>query len=77
MADISPIKFSSLNVPAAFVWSIAVAGVGYMFAEALESAKGGMEMVHIIALAALCAGLAVFIYKKKSEKKKKSSKKCQ
>jgi membrane protein DedA with SNARE-associated domain len=72
IAEIHPIKFSSLNVPAALVWSIVVAGAGYLFADALESAKGGMEIVHVAALIFLCVGLCIFIYKKTSGEKKHS-----
>ncbi|MDR0406704.1 MAG: DedA family protein [Holosporales bacterium] len=35
-AGISPRKFSSLNIPAAAIWAMSVAGAGYIFADALQ-----------------------------------------
>jgi membrane protein DedA with SNARE-associated domain len=64
MAEIPPLKFSSLNVPAAFVWSIVVAGAGYVFADAVEASKGRMQLVEIIALVLLLIALGIFVYKK-------------
>jgi membrane protein DedA with SNARE-associated domain len=64
MAKITPKKFSSLNVPAAMVWSIIVAGVGYVFADMLESAEGGLKYVKIAALILVYFMASYFIYKK-------------
>jgi membrane protein DedA with SNARE-associated domain len=64
-AKIPPLKFSALNVPAAFIWSVVVAGAGYLFADVLESAKENLKYVQIGALAILCAALAFFFYKRR------------
>jgi membrane protein DedA with SNARE-associated domain len=69
MARIAPLKFSSLNIPAAFIWSVIVAGAGYFFANILESTKGGLKYVHIGALVILGAALLYFFYKKAHTKK--------
>ncbi|MDR1561430.1 MAG: DedA family protein [Holosporaceae bacterium] len=65
MAKIPPLRFSILNVPAAFIWSVSVAGVGYAFADLLEIAKERVEYLQITALILLCGALLFFIYKKK------------
>jgi membrane protein DedA with SNARE-associated domain len=65
IAKIAPLKFSTLNVPAAFIWSIVVAGAGYLFADVLESAKENLKYVQIGALVILCAALAHFFLRKK------------
>ncbi|MDR3156004.1 MAG: DedA family protein [Holosporaceae bacterium] len=64
MAKITPKKFSSLNVPAAMLWSIIVAGVGYMFADMLESAEGGLKYIKIAALIFVYFVASYLIYKK-------------
>jgi membrane protein DedA with SNARE-associated domain len=66
-AKITPLKFSALNIPAAFIWSVIVAGAGYVFADVLASAKG-MKYIQIFALLLLCIGTACFILKKSSKK---------
>ncbi|MDR0968026.1 MAG: DedA family protein [Holosporaceae bacterium] len=68
-AKITPLKFSSLNVPAALIWSIVVAGAGYLFADVLESAKANLKYAQIGLLAILCAALAWFYYKKRKSKR--------
>jgi membrane protein DedA with SNARE-associated domain len=35
-AGISPKKFSSLNVPAAIIWAVSIAGAGYIFANVIQ-----------------------------------------
>jgi membrane protein DedA with SNARE-associated domain len=69
MAKITPLKFSSLNVPAALVWSVIVAGAGYLFANILESTKGGLKYIQIGALAFLGFALLYFFYRKAHTKK--------
>ncbi|MDR1236149.1 MAG: DedA family protein [Holosporaceae bacterium] len=69
MAKITPLKFSSLNVPAALIWSIVVAGAGYFFANILESTKGSLEFIQIGALVVLGIALLYFFYKKTRGKK--------
>ncbi|MCR5224692.1 MAG: DedA family protein [Alphaproteobacteria bacterium] len=69
MANISPLKFSTLNVPAAFIWSILVAGAGYVFADALERAKENMQYVQIFALIILCVSLGWFIFHKTKKRR--------
>lgn len=69
IADIPPLKFSTLNVPAALIWSIIVAGAGYLFADALDSTKGHMQIIQSLALLFLTFGLSVFIYQKSKKNK--------
>jgi membrane protein DedA with SNARE-associated domain len=69
MAGITPLKFSSLNVPAALIWSVSVAGVGYVFADVLESAKEHMQYIQLGALGILLVALVYFLYRKKRPKR--------
>jgi membrane protein DedA with SNARE-associated domain len=69
IAKITPLKFSSLNVPAAMIWSIVVAGAGYLFANVLESTKSNLKYVQIGALIILSMFLLFFLYKKTYKKK--------
>ncbi|MDR0753252.1 MAG: DedA family protein [Holosporaceae bacterium] len=71
MAEISPLRFSMLNIPAAFVWSVLVAGAGYLFADILESAKENLRYIQIGALATLCIALLYFLYGKSKKKGKR------
>ncbi len=71
MAKITPLKFSTLNIPAALVWSIIIAGAGYLFADALDSTKGSMQIIQILALIFLSFGLGAFVYKKSKKRKSK------
>ncbi|MDR0556021.1 MAG: DedA family protein [Holosporaceae bacterium] len=57
MAKITPLRFSSLNVPAAIIWSVLVAGAGYVFADILESVKANMQYLQLVALALLLLGV--------------------
>jgi membrane protein DedA with SNARE-associated domain len=63
VANIHPIKFSSLNVPAALIWSVLVAGAGYVFAETLESAKEHMQLIQIAVLVLLIIAVTLFVFK--------------
>jgi membrane protein DedA with SNARE-associated domain len=69
MAKITPMKFSSLNVPAALIWSIVVTGAGYLFANVLESAKCDLKFIQIGALVVLGVALLYFFYRKAISKK--------
>lgn len=69
MAGIHPAKFSLFNIPAAIIWSIIVAGAGYLFSDTLEAAKKHMEIVEVVALVLLCIGL-IFFWIRKSKKNK-------
>lgn len=73
VADISPIKYSTLNVPAACIWAVTVAGAGYVFADMLEKAKDNLEYFQYAALVFLTVTLAWFFFTK--NKKRKSRKK--
>ena len=74
MAGIHPIKFSSFNIPAAFIWSVVIAGAGYLFSDALESAKTNVQVVEIIALTLLLIGFIVFLFKRNKKKRRQKSK---
>jgi membrane protein DedA with SNARE-associated domain len=71
IAEIPPIRFSTLNIPAALLWSVLVAGAGYLFADVLESAKENLKYVQMSALGIFGAALLYFLYGK-SKKRKKS-----
>lgn len=63
MAGIRPRKFSSLNVPAAAIWAIAVGGAGYIFADAIQLFIENFERyerVLFYCLASICVGLFFF-----------------
>ncbi|MDR2268218.1 MAG: DedA family protein [Holosporaceae bacterium] len=66
MAEIAPLRFSSLNVPAAMIWSVTVAGAGYVFADFLESVKNNLQYLQVAALVIFCGALLYFIRKKTS-----------
>ncbi|MDR2067840.1 MAG: DedA family protein [Holosporaceae bacterium] len=66
MAGITPLRFSSLNIPAAMIWSVAVAGAGYIFADFLESTKNNLQYLQIAVLIIFCAALLYFIRNKNS-----------
>ncbi len=70
ISNISPLKYSALNIPAAFIWAVLVAGTGYVFANALETAKDNLEYVQYGALAILGFALVYFLYKKNQKKRK-------
>lgn len=63
-AGINPLLFSSLNIPAALIWSVIVAGAGYLFADALDSAEWEIKVLQILGLVIVIVGLLVFINKK-------------
>jgi membrane protein DedA with SNARE-associated domain len=69
MAEIPPLRFSTLNMPAAFIWSVLVAGAGYLFADILESTKEGIKYIQIGALAILSIALLYFFYSKSKKRK--------
>ena len=73
-ADIPPLKYSALNIPAAFVWAVIVAGVGYTFANVLEKAKDNLQYVQYAALAVLLSALFYFINKRRRKRKLKKQK---
>jgi membrane protein DedA with SNARE-associated domain len=69
IANISPGKFSSLNIPAALIWAILVASAGYLFADALDFVSDNMKIIQIVFLAALVTGAAFLIFKKSKRRK--------
>ena len=69
IADIPPLKYSLLNIPAACVWAVTVAGAGYVFAGMLEKAKDNLAYVQYGALGILLAALIWFIFQKKNKRK--------
>lgn len=74
VADISPLKYSLLNIPAACIWAVIVAGAGYVFANMLEKTKDNLEYFQYIALMILLAALICFFLKKNRKKKRGSIK---
>ena len=72
MANIHPIKFSTFNIPAAFVWSVVIAGAGYLFSDAFDAAEEHMQVVEILALVLLCVVLGIFLFKKRKKSKKRN-----
>jgi membrane protein DedA with SNARE-associated domain len=71
VAGIPPLKYSALNIPAAFIWAVIVAGVGYAFANVVEKAKDNLQYVQYAALVVLLSALFYFIFKKKRKRKLK------
>jgi len=69
VAGIPPLKYSSLNIPAAFVWAVVVAGAGYVFSDVFEKAKNNLQYIQYGALALLVAALGYFIYRKNQKRK--------
>lgn len=69
VADIPPLKYSALNIPAAFIWAVIVAGAGYVFADVIEKAKDNLQYVQYGAWALLVGALVYFIYRKNQKKK--------
>ena len=70
-ADIPPLKYSALNIPAAFVWAVIVAGAGYAFANVVEKAKDNLQYVQYGALFVLLGALFYFIFKKNQKRKRR------
>lgn len=70
MAGIPPLKYSALNIPAAAVWAISVAGAGYAFAHMLENVQNQLHYVQYGALVLLLVAWGYFVYKKKKRAKK-------
>ena len=73
MAQIPPVKFAALNIFAALTWAISVAGVGYLFADALNIVKEHMKILQAIAL--ISFALAVIVFVRKKSKKRAVNKK--
>ena len=69
-AGIPPLKYSMLNIPAAFIWAVIVAGAGYAFADVVEKAKDNLQYVQYGALVLLITALGYFIYKKSKKRKR-------
>lgn len=67
IAKITPLKFSMLNVPAAFIWAILVAGVGYFFANMLDKAQQNLEFLKIVALFIFCSAVFYYMYHKTNQ----------
>jgi len=72
VANISPLKYSALNIPAAFVWAVVVAGAGYAFANVVEKAKDNLQYVQYGALILLIGSLFYFVFKKNQKRKRKN-----
>lgn len=70
MTGIHPLKFSACNIPAAFIWSAIVAGAGYFFSNALESAKENMHVAEMLALGLVILVLGIYLYRKRRKKEK-------
>ncbi|MBO4405231.1 MAG: DedA family protein [Alphaproteobacteria bacterium] len=70
-ADIPPLKYSALNIPAAFVWAVIVAGAGYAFANVVEKAKNNLQYVQYGALFVLMSALFYFVFKKNQKRKRR------
>ncbi|MBR1734876.1 MAG: DedA family protein [Alphaproteobacteria bacterium] len=71
IAGINPIKFSSFNIPAAFIWSVVIAGAGYLFSDAIEVAKSNVQIIEIIALTVLIVWFVAFLFKRQQRRKNK------
>ncbi len=69
VAGIHPLKYSMLNVPAAFVWAVIVAGAGYAFANVVEKAKENLQYVQYGALGILVLALGYFIFRKQRKRR--------
>ncbi|MDR2766357.1 MAG: DedA family protein [Holosporaceae bacterium] len=74
VAKITPLRFSSLNVPAALIWSVAVAGLGYTCADLLETAKQNLRYLEIAALVLLTLTPVYIVYRKRSAAGKEGKK---
>lgn len=77
MAGIHPAKFSACNIPAAFIWSVIVAGAGYFFSNALESAKKHMHVAEVVLLLLACLGFVIYLYKRRRKAAGKAGKKTE
>lgn len=75
IAGISPSKFSALNVPAALVWSIVVAGAGYTFANLLGVVEEHLKYFQQGALTIVVIALLIFLYKKNTTNRKETKEK--
>lgn len=69
MSGISPMRFSVVNIPAAVIWSVSVAGAGYLCADFVERTADGLKYLQIAALVALVV-FVVFYIKRNINKKK-------
>jgi membrane protein DedA with SNARE-associated domain len=65
IARITPFKFSTLNIPAALIWSVIIAGSGYVFTDVLEYAQENIKYFQIGVLAILCIALLDLLRKRR------------
>lgn len=70
IAKIPPIKFILLNVPAALVWAVSVACVGYACSNVVDLAKDNMRYVEIGALVLFIAAFGYYLYRRNRSRKK-------
>lgn len=69
VAKISPKKFAVLNIPAAFIWAVAVACTGYLCSNVLALAKDHVDIAGIVCLLILCVSFLYFVTKKKKKRR--------
>jgi membrane protein DedA with SNARE-associated domain len=70
MARVPQMKYAILNVIAAIVWATSIAGIGYCFAGAIESASGGVQIFQKVLLALVGFGAMLYFYIKNNKKQK-------
>lgn len=67
VAKIPPLKFSILNIPAAFIWAVLVACAGYFFANMLDKAQQNLDFLKIVALFIFCFAVFYYMYHKTNQ----------
>lgn len=70
MSGLSPARFASLNLAAAFVWALAFAGFGFIFGHAFKHMLGDMaQLFSFVMLGVFVVGFAVFGYVRRRQRK--------
>lgn len=70
MARVPQVKYAILNVIASIVWATAIAGIGYLFAGAIESASGGVQIFQKVLLGVFIFAPMAYFYIKNHKKQK-------
>lgn len=68
MARVPKFKYAIVNVFASIIWATTIAGIGYLFAEALESASSGVQIFQKVLLAIFILVPAVYFFMKNKKR---------
>lgn len=61
LSSIAPLRFAVLNLISAMVWAVTVAGLGYLFGQAIQGMMGEVKQWEHRILAAAAIALAIYV----------------